>query len=338
VTTFVPGLEACRSFYSGEVAPRLAADFAGLAHSAAVMGRGSEVLGFDDEMSADHDAEARVTVFLGVPDETRCAEVEEALRRSVPATFGGRATEVSVTTVRDYFRDELALDVDTDLSARDWLSLPEHGLRMYAAGAVFHDDVGLAAVRERLAYYPDDVWRYLLITGWWRVHPELNLVGRTGHVGDELGSALIGSELVTDLMRLGFLVEREYAPYSKWFGTAFARLPSGPELTPLMAAVLRADGWREREEALNAAYVALGELMEARGVTGPATREDVRMWDRPFNVSWADYPELLFAEITDPDVAAVADRWPVGPVDRFRHLLWRPSNRQRLLRVFDDLD
>jgi hypothetical protein len=112
------------------------------------------------------------------------------------------------------------MDIDSELEARDWLTFPEHGLGMFTAGEVFHDDVGLRPIRDRLAYYPRDVWLYLLIAGWWRVHPEINVVGRTGSVGDELGSALIGSRLVSDLMRLCFLMERQYAPYSKWFGTA----------------------------------------------------------------------------------------------------------------------
>lgn len=31
-----------------------------------------------------------------------------------------------------------------------------------------------------------------------------------------------------------FLLEREYAPYSKWLGTAFSRLPCGAELIPIV--------------------------------------------------------------------------------------------------------
>jgi Domain of unknown function (DUF4037) len=55
---------------------------------------------------------------------------------------------------------------------------------MFTADEVYHDDVGLQPVRDRLAYYPRDVWLYLLIAGWWRVHPEVNVVGRAGSVGD----------------------------------------------------------------------------------------------------------------------------------------------------------
>ena len=58
-------------------------------------------------------------------------------------------------------------------------------------------------------------------------------MGRAGFVNDEIGSALIGSRLVRDIMRLTFLMEREYPPYAKWFGTAFSCLKSGGSLAPV---------------------------------------------------------------------------------------------------------
>ena len=121
---------------------------------------------------------------------------------------------------------------------------------MVTAGAVYHDEVGLQALRDRLAYYPHDVWLYLLIAAWWRVHPEANLMGRAGFVGDELGSRVIASQLVHDLMHLCFLLEKQYAPYSKWFGTAFSQLECASSLTPVLQAVLNADTWSERQDAL----------------------------------------------------------------------------------------
>jgi len=48
------------------------------------------------------------------------------------------------------------LDVDGGIEARDWLTLPEQRLRVVTAGAVYHDEVGLPVLRDRLAYYPHD--------------------------------------------------------------------------------------------------------------------------------------------------------------------------------------
>jgi hypothetical protein len=176
------------------------------------------------------------------------------------------------------------------------------------------------------------------MAGWWRVHPEANLVGRAGAVGDELGSALIGSRLVSDLMRLCFLMERQYAPYSKWFGTAFSRLPCGPDLAPTLWNVVRAETWQSREEALLAAYEKLAVMHNALELTDPVVTEVVQMWNRPFKVAWADFPGLLRAEIQDPAVQGIAEQWPTGPVDQVRDLLWPTGSRHILLRLFDETD
>lgn len=336
MATFVPGLQLSREFYEELVRPILDAHFAGMPHSAALLGRGSEVLGFDDEMSTDHDWRPRVLLFLSEEDRTRHGdEVDRALRRELPATFRDRPVDHRLHTIRGYLLEHLQLDVDKEIEARDWLTFPEHGLRIFTAGEVYHDEVGLEAARGRLGYYPRDVWLYLMMAGWWRVHPEANLVGRSGAVGDELGSTLTGSRLVSDLMRLCFLMERQYAPYSKWFGTAFSRLRCGPELTPTLSNVVRAETWQAREEALLAAYETVIAMHNALELTEPVVAQQVQMWDRPFRVAWADVPELLQGRIQDPAVLGIAERWPFGPVDQFRDLLWPAGSRAAILRVLE---
>jgi hypothetical protein len=336
VNEFVPGLELSRQFYHALVRPILDARFPGLPYSAALLGRGSEVLGLDDEMSTDHDWRPRNLLFLTDDDKARHgAELDDVLRRELPPSFRDRRVDHEIHTVRGYCLEQLAVDIDGEIEAADWLTLPEYGLRMFTAGEVYHDEVGLQAARDRLAYYPRDVWLYLLMAGWWRVHPEVNLLGRAGAVGDELGSALIGSRLVSDLMRLCFLMERQYAPYSKWFGTAFSRLACGPHLTPTLWKVVQAETWHAREDALLAAYEMLAAMHNALQLSDPVSTEVEQMWNRPFKVAWADFPGLLRAKIQDPAVLSIADRWPVGPVDQFRDLLWPARNRRLLLRIFD---
>jgi len=333
---FIPGLELSRLCYQEAVRPILEAAFPGLPHSAALLGRGSEVLGFDDEMSADHNWEARVLLFLREEDQARYGDaVHEALRQRLPPRFRGYPTDYGILTLRGFFLEFLDFDINGEIEPADWLTFPEQRLRMITAGAVHHDEIGLEAVRGRFAYYPHDVWLYLLAAGWWRIHPEQNLVGRAGFVGDELGSALIGSRLVHDLMRLCFLMEKQYAPYSKWFGTAFARLACAAELSPILWKALRAETWPERETALAAAYEQVATMHDALQITRSVPTQVHQMWNRPFKVIWGDFPGALCAQINDPVVKRIAEQWPNGDVDQVREILWGPRCRRRLLYLFE---
>ena len=54
-----------------------------------------------------------------------------------------------------------------------WLSTPQQRLLEVTAGAVFHDDEGeLTATREALAWYPDELWLWLLACQWRRIDQE----------------------------------------------------------------------------------------------------------------------------------------------------------------------
>jgi hypothetical protein len=64
--------------------------------------------------------------------------------------------------------------------------------------------------------------------------------GRAAEAGDPLGCRVLVARLVRDVMRLCLLLERRYAPYPKWLGTAFARLDSAATIGPLLAAALAA--------------------------------------------------------------------------------------------------
>ncbi|MCB0058155.1 MAG: DUF4037 domain-containing protein, partial [Caldilineaceae bacterium] len=257
---FLPGLKLGEAFYTEAVRPLLDEHFPNLRHAAALIGSGSEILGFDDEMSTDHHYGPRVMLFLAddadplLPDAIR-----HMLADWLPYTFRGFSTNfsapnqedngvqlleavesgpvnhrVEIFTVPEFMAGYLGIDLAQPLTPDVWLALPQQRLRTTVGGAVYHDDVGLETVRQRFAWYPHDVWLYLLAAGWARIGQEEHLMGRAGLVGDEIGSALLGGRLVRDVMRLCFLMERQYAPYLKWFGTAFKQLPCAAELYPLL--------------------------------------------------------------------------------------------------------
>src|SRR5262249_55052583 len=145
--------------------------------------------------------------------------------RFKPIESGPIAHRVDILTVGGFFTSYLGFDPRGEIRVVDWLTCAEQRLLTVTAGQVYHDGAGdLTAIRAKLAYFPQQVWLYLLSAQWERISEEEAFVGRDGAVGDELGSRIVASRLVRDLMKLSFLMEKKYAPYSKWFGTGFSRL------------------------------------------------------------------------------------------------------------------
>src|SRR5215213_2528943 len=90
---FLPGLELGRGFFEEAIRPILEADFPTLGYSAALIGSGSEVLGFDTDMSTDHHWGARGMLFLREQDHAQYGgEVDAILRRRLPIEFRGFPT------------------------------------------------------------------------------------------------------------------------------------------------------------------------------------------------------------------------------------------------------
>ena len=329
-TDFISGLELSGLFYREIIKPILDEHFDSLQYSAALIGAGSEVLAFDTAMSRDHDWGPRLKLFLNESDySTNAKAIEEVLRRHLPDQFRGVSVQwlisgpsnnhcVELLTIRDFFLQYLNFDLRGELEPADWLTFPEQKLRTVVSGAIYRDDIGLQDCRERFRYYPFEIWLYLLAAGWKRIGQEEHLMGRAGFVGDEIGSALIAARLVRDLMRLCFLLERQYAPYAKWLGTAFAQLKSAEELTPLLRQALLASTWAEREKHLVPAYEIVAAKHNALNITEPLNTKVSYFYERPFRVIGGErFANALRARIADPAVKRIADRWLIGSVDQF---------------------
>ncbi len=354
------GLGICGRFFAECVRPIVEEFVEPGYYSAALLGLGSEVLGFDTPQSRDHDWGMRVLIFL---DEDMLADTKAVLlselARRLPATFEGWPTTfapnsdgtrvmgapfsgsssappgtishgVRVLTVEGFLNSE-QLGVEASAVARgeltsiQWLTLPQQRLLSVVSGRVYHDGLGtLTRCRAALAWFPTDVWRYLVAARLGRISQEHAFVGRCGQVGDDLGSRVVAARLVREMMLLALLLEKQYAPYSKWLGSAFARLGAVATLLrdPLEAA-LAASTWHSREASLADCYEILGARLHSCGVLPKSCprpqHHTKRFHGRPFTVSDFDAErEALLASITDQELARlVATRGCIGSVDMF---------------------
>ena len=102
--------------------------------------------------------------------------------------------------------------------------------------------------------------------------------------GDDLGSRVLAARLARDVMLLCFRLERAYAPYPKWFGTAFARLDAAARSVPRSTRALGADAIDDREAGLVDAYEAVARRHNALGVTDSVDPTARPFHGRPFRV------------------------------------------------------
>lgn len=349
------GIDLSRRFYGDIVAPWLFRVAPELPHSAALIGYGSELLGFDDETSKDHNWGPRVHIYLGEDDfkahasrlladfgevvpETFLGEPAGWRSRPHPAASGPDAVGamehgLEFHTFEGRLQAHTGLRSLENLTTLDWLGLPEQSLLAFTAGAVFRDDGGrLEALRKALAYFPRDVWLYKIACQWLRIAEEQAFVGRAGQAGDDLGSRVIAARLCRDVMGMGFLFERRYAPYPKWFGSGFSRLPIATVLTPHLEAALRAEAWQERGDALAAAYLALAQWQKAHDIApfGPVIGP---YFDRPFTtINADDAVASAMAAIVDPAIAALPVVGAVDQISDLTPLLTNPGKTRAIIR------
>jgi hypothetical protein len=328
---FVPGLDLARDFYVVAVRPLLDEEFPRLEYAAALLGPGSDVAGYDTERSTDHDWGPRLQVYLADGDaERHAASLSAMLADRLPGEFRGYPVRFPVTREPDgtarhrvevsglgaWLTGRLGFDPRRGVTLLDWLATPTQLLAEFTTGEVFHDGPGeLTRARQDAAWYPHDVWLYVLACQWQRIDQEEPFPGRCAEVGDELGSRVITARLARDLMRLCLLMHRQYPPYSKWLGTAFTRLPGGGELAATLTAAISAGGYQARERHLTGAMEAIAAQHNQLRLTPPLDTCTRFFFNRPFRVlGAARFTAALRGAISDPRVRHLP---PCGAVDQF---------------------
>jgi hypothetical protein len=249
----IKGIDLCEMFYRQQVLPILSTfpQF-DRNHCAALIGFGSEVLGHDTRMSEDHDYGPRLLIFLPTQYyEQHHQDMHDKLAKELSPAFMNFSTHfqdiidepgvkkniivesgslinhgIKFHTIESYLTSYWGqCNEFTNLSTEEWLSIPQQRLLGATAGKIYHDGYGqLDLIRENAKFYPKSIWLYMIIVQLTKIGQDVAFVGRASIVDDHLGSQLLVSSLVRDMMRLCFLIEKKYYPYNKWFGTAFKKL------------------------------------------------------------------------------------------------------------------
>ncbi|MBR6790858.1 MAG: DUF4037 domain-containing protein [Oscillospiraceae bacterium] len=282
---FIHGRELCRRFFEDIVGPLLTLHFPNLTYTAGLLGYGSDVLGYDDPTSTDHMWGPRFYLFLEREDLSLAPAIEKMLSENLPTVFCGYSVNFSepdpgdngvrhaefvdhgpvhplcwIETFEDFFEQYLGFPLDGEPDFADWLSFSEHRLLALSRADLYRDDLNIAAKLAPYARYPEDVRIWLMASQWSLISEEQAFPGRCAMTGDNLGSRLAISRMVSRLMRIAFLCAGEYAPYSKWFGTAFSRLPLPIGLAESLSDAMTARKFPDREQALIRAQLLTAEL------------------------------------------------------------------------------
>ena len=233
------GLELSREYFEAFGLPMLREQFPEVLPflAAGLCGSGSECLGFDDDVSTDHDFEPGFCLFLPGEDvvDRRTAFLLERAYAKLPKEFKGAKRSLmqpvggarkGVIRTADFFMDRLGCP-DGELDADGWLTVPEASLAEAVDGAVFFDNFGeFTAIRAKVGTYPADIRRKKLAG-------HLLLMAQAGQYnytrclkhGEKAAAQLAVFEFAKSASAAIFLLNEVYQPYYKWSFRAMRALP-----------------------------------------------------------------------------------------------------------------
>jgi hypothetical protein len=256
------GLAIAEAFFEEFGLPTLHQHFPELINriSAGLLGEGSEMLGYDDELSRDHDWEPRFLLFLEESDHQKLGKAVAAKFNDLrPASFHGinlsMTKAITVQSIDGFYKELTGLPCPPK-SIQEWITVRENDLCYAQAGKIFYDPTGNLTRRYRAfqkIYYPREVWLGRIAAQLFRIwhYGKYNICDRMLKRDERIG-ALIGMGLVIQAaMRLTFLLNHRFSPYWKWLHCAFVQLPYlAPELNPILQKIEKASTLEDRVQVI----------------------------------------------------------------------------------------
>lgn len=231
------GLELCREFYRQCVSPAITERFGKRACrvAAGLAGQGSDCLGYDDDISRDHDFGPGCCLWMTDEDFTAFGSELQELYDTLPGEFMGFSRNVTaqasgrvgvIPISRFYVQFTGCPDVPPNEAA--WFRIPEHHLASATSGEVFYDDLGeFSRIRKALLpCYPEDVrLKKLAARVFVMAQAGQYNYGRIIKRGDGPAAMLALDELVRAALSAVHLLNKRYMPYYKWAFRSARALP-----------------------------------------------------------------------------------------------------------------
>ncbi len=224
------GLEISKLYYNefgnemlkmefSEILPRLAVG---------VMGEGSDCLGYDDDISRDHDFEPGFMIFITRQDYEKFGFRLERAYAKLPKEFMGLKRETvsavggarrGVMILEDFLNKFLGVTEIPVNNLRWWMSVPSQSLLSICNGEIFFDNLGEISNVRKLLYkgYPEDIRRkkiayHTIFMAQAGQYNYKRLIDRKEYGASQLAVF----EFVKHTISTIYLLNNKYEPFYKW--------------------------------------------------------------------------------------------------------------------------
>lgn len=247
------GLALAELFFREVGKPAIMREFGGIYERMAfgLVGEGSECLGFDDEISRDHDWGPGFCIWLADEDFAMYGENIAVLYEGLPKVCAGYArteTEqgvgrVGAMSIERFYAKYSGLP-RAPKSLVEWFSIPEYALCTATNGSVFEDGLGqFSGIREALlAYYPEDVRIKKLAA-------RCAIMAQAGQYNfprcierkDGVAAVQARSEFIAATMSAFHLLKKRYTPFYKWWWRSLSNIEGIRSTAEKLALLARGD-------------------------------------------------------------------------------------------------
>jgi hypothetical protein len=275
------GLELAEQYYLRCGKEMLETQFPGYTDRIAcgLAGEGSDCLGFDDDISRDHDFGPGFCMWLTDEDD---AEVGDALRAAygaLPQSLMGYAARnpvsygeqrLSAMRFTDFYMKFTGLPRAPE-SLAEWRRIPEHFLSAATSGAVFADALGaFSAIRNHLLdFYPEDI-RLKKIAARAAVMAQAGQYNyaRCVERGEAVAAQRALSEFIGAACSMAHLLNRKYTPWYKWAHRSLKGMRIIPEAYDLIGQLcVEGSTARQMQYLIEEICAAVLRELRARGLS-----------------------------------------------------------------------